>query len=311
VRRLAAAALMLCVAGCGGTVGGTPTTGAAPAVDALLPAPPIEAVDRPADAAALMPFDERGRESATVEFCQSLFATAVGAPAAPAPDPGADADGQDCKSTPEQEAEARRQMREYRESLVPVAGTTPRTVAELAVTEKHSIELTAWRTVKGRLCLEASSWNGQAGGSAGPFGACVPHGACTESLCIEELPVSTRDGDHRAVAGVVSSSADRIVLTMRGGEERAYPLTGPTVLDFAERAFMVDLGGDSYRSIDVYDGDRRLGHREKSPAMLAFEDCAHELDAMPAKDETARAQMDDANTRLDACMRAHGAPFGG
>ncbi len=292
-------ALAFTVGGCGGVVGESGTTrSATPAADELLPAPAVEPVDRPAEPGALMTHEDLARDSSTYSVCQVQIATGSSGTAA------AEQSGGDCKVTDAERAEMRAEERAYRESIAPAEGTKPRTVAELKLGDDRRIELAAWRTASDRLCMEAATWNGRAGGRAGPFGECVPASDCTTSLCAEELPRGT--GGGAALVAVVASDADRIEITTEDGERRAYRLSGPLVPGSPERVFMVDLGDGTQRAIDVYRGDERIGHSEKSASVLAFEACARNVASPPMTVRPAAGEMREWDRRLQDCMREHG-----
>jgi hypothetical protein len=301
-------ALGFVAAGCGGVASEkSPTGSAAPAATGLLPAPPVQAVDRPADPDALSVPDER--TSSTYEICQAQLAVGGTGPTPPEP-AGPEESGGDCKLTPEEEAKIRAQERTYEEAIAPAPGTKPRTVAELRLGGGRRIELAAWGTGKDKLCLEATAWEGTTGASGGVFGECAPgFPDCTPSLCAEELPRAydaSRGADNGWLVAVVAAGADRIEITTGSGERRAYPLAGPLVPGFDRRVFMVDLGDRLERAVDLYRGEERIGHTEKGARMLAFEICSRAVAPPPMGREPSGDELRSWNERFEACVREHG-----
>jgi hypothetical protein len=302
VRVLVVLALGLVAAGCGGVVGENSTTGSAtPSAQSLLPAPAIEAVDRPATPDALMAIAHDGRSASTYDVCQVQVAVGSAGGATTNPPPGG-SDDTDCHIPPEEQAKLEAQERERREALEPADGVTPRTIARLDLGEGRSIELAAWRTIKDQLCLEAHSRGGRASGS-GTFGTCMQSSPdCTPAVCFAEL--------SGALVAVTPADADRIELTLEPAGTRAYALTGPLVPGFDKRVFMVGLGDELLRAIDLYRGDERVGHFEKEPTRLAFEVCFRQEDPFAGGSIPSREEMEQADKRMSACMREHGAPAG-
>jgi hypothetical protein len=296
-------ALALAAAGCGGTTDVVaPTRTGHPAEESLQPPPPIQAVDESADTFLWWDDDSGITKSDVKSQTVCLFASGDDEVAPAPPDPSG---GDDCSKIPPQElAKLRAHEREYRESVTPAKGVEPRTIARLRLAGGSRVDLVAWRTQKDQLCLDATSWDGESGGGAGPFGPCLDDANCTAGLCFVELTDSSPDGRvvRYSLAAVVPAAADRIQITTGGGRTFAYPLTGPLVPGFTERVFMVDLGSKGYRRIEVSAAGSSVATVEKRPQEVAWEECAERMSAWP-EDDASEAEAKAAMDRLDECVK--------
>ena len=217
---LGCATLLLLAAGCGSTLAGTPasdggTTSAAAPPDVILGAPPIRAVDRPADFVPDFTADAADGNPIT-RYC--IYATSGGAPGAPPTTTTAE----QCTTIPEDKAYEQRVL----DALRPADGTEPRIFAESfrsTAAGKSRSRPGAMHT--GQLCLDTNDLDRNS--PAVPrFGPCLPELGC-DRLCLQELPNGSKG---EVLVAVVPSSADLVTLTV-GHERRAYPLTGPLVRD--------------------------------------------------------------------------------
>jgi hypothetical protein len=292
---IGSAALLLLAAGYGSTLAagdGASTMTASTAPRAVLAAPPMQKVDRPADDLAFL-WEPNGRGASSMEICAQF---SISGPADTPPQTTTTSTNGSCDSLSDAEkAQIHVQEQTYLESIRPAA--PPRIVAELGVGADRTVELAAWSNTKGELCLGADSRTTSFSSTGGPFGPCAVGTECDGGLCLDEVQTDNAGRDF-ALAGVVPAAADRISLTVRGGETRAYPLDGPLVPGFpSSRVFMVDLGPDRYRRIVASAGGSVLATIEKEPVAVAAEECSDEPEAQTDIDV------------LRKCMEARG--FGG
>jgi hypothetical protein len=287
-------AVVFLVAGCGSTVVGRPaegTTTVAPP-DVLLAAPPIRAVDRPADLADWWSDDFDVESSDYMCFSSGGTTTTDQSP--------------DCKPSGDEIAKFRAEEQRWRDAIRPADGTEPRTFAELPLDDGGRVEVSAWANAKGEMCLDTEEWAGDdSGGGGGPFGPCDPNEACN-TLCVDP----EQDNSATRLVAIVPLEGDLITITLANGERRGYPLTGPHVPGFARRAFLVDLGDVIYRAIDVTAGGVLVAHQEQSPKLVAYELCFRSVGEPPT--DATDADLDAYNDRIGACFATRTeAPPGG
>jgi len=307
VRRLCALAAVFVLAGCG-TASQRAGSGAPVVPDA--PAPPIEAADEapPEDATFFLEMDSgqadsSSGDSATAvginEYCAVIWSDAAGG------------DRQDCgPPTPEQEAQARAEERQYEQAIRPAPDSPPRVVARLATTV-----FIAWRNLAGALCWETYADDG---GAVGPGGPCRPSPgeADCAAICLQPDDEGTGDGSVHAyvLGGTVAAGAEALRVTQAGGATATYPLVGPTVRGSDARVFMLELGAHDWRKLELVRGGAVAATQTMPSFEAASEDCGDKIGPMPVPADGAdeQAGMDALRAysdELSACVRASGATF--
>ena len=165
--------------------GGTTTT---PAPNIVFGAPPIRAVDRPADDVAAWwddLADGGGQlDKSQVEMCFFSSDSTTTVP---------DSSGDDCpKPTPAELAQSKAEERAYDDAIRPAPGTAPRTIAELPLEGGGHLELAAWSNAHGKLCFETDAFDADGnGGGGGPLGPCDPESPDCTPLCFDKTPAKT------------------------------------------------------------------------------------------------------------------------
>jgi hypothetical protein len=172
-----------------------------------------------------------------------------------------------CKAADVAAFKAREAARQ--ETIRPARGTAPRAVAELP----GAAVLLAWRNKEARLCLVVARDTGNA---TQVFGPCLPddrNTPCT-AICLASNPKGGTSGapiDY-LLAGTVSTGATALRITT-SRTRMIYPLGGPILHGTDRRAFMLDLGRNDYRVLELLHGTSVIDSRELPAMQAAFEDC--------------------------------------
>jgi hypothetical protein len=289
---LVVVALVLC--GCG-TVGQRNAVRAAPLAE-LEPAPPIVAVDEPAPDGVLWFLDSNfdSNSPSLNEICVQDGADSAG-----------HGSTDECPPmTPEQEAQAREQQKEWDDAVRPAPGTAPRTVARLTLSNDATVRFVVWHNAAGELCtdIEEDSPDGS-GGGGGPGGPCIPGHPCGE-VCVD----STGSGDlgdlTYYLTGFVPSEADSVRITLKGGTAKMYPLNGPVVDGTDRRVLMVELGRQDWRRIEAFRGDRLVAAQDLPAYLVAYDDCDEQVGPMPTPTSENDPALEAYNQKLEACLSA-------
>jgi hypothetical protein len=214
-------------------------------------APPVHAVDAPP------PDVVAGLLDAELGVVQSGGAITVTLDAACTPSPCTARDLRRMKA----------QVAEHRDRIRPAPGTPPRTVAEL-----HGKDLLiAWRNRASQLCLEATRVRG---GGTPVFGPCV--GDDRADPCAALCLVSSSTGDGSSVryllAGTVGGDATALRITTARART-TYTLQGPLLAGTNRRVFMLELGHDDYRKLELLHGARVVDSRSLPVWQAVVEDC--------------------------------------
>lgn len=280
--------------GCG-AVSDDPGDGARPGLE---PAPPIRAVDRAAPEAftewkspmygvvattseCIAPVGEELDEDESDLGCKTWE---VGGKTWENPcslDPPTDQSKTECVEQLEQMEEIRAEADRWIERMAPAPGTEPRIVAELDLPGAMGAELVTWRTENGKLCMLARIQpNGQEGLAAGLEGECVQYVPC-ERVCLTLVQTTGRE---IVLAGSVAEAADALRLSDGSGLQATYPLVGPVIDSSTQRVFMLALGpedwrrlellrGDEIYAVDVDFPDHLRGLRCEAESVREFQDC--------------------------------------
>jgi len=114
------------------------------------------------------------------------------------------------------------------------------------------------------------------------------------------------------LSGTVSRDAEAIRVTVAGGMTATYPLVGPTVLDSDRRVFLLELGVNDWRRLELIRGGAVAATAQMPEFTVAYEDCIDTIGPPTQPPASADAQaMFDAmkpyENALMACLRASGA----
>lgn len=182
---------------------------------------------------------------------------------------------QQCQPTPNEAEKLQR-------ALTPAQGSAPRAIAELRLPARGPnarARLIAWRNHAGRLCLE----NQVEDVNGAPFGPCVPGPPC-QKICLLILQTRTADEALYLLGGVVASGNDRLQVTTADGRVATYGLTGPVVPGFpGYRVFMLDLGRNLYRRVELLAHDQVVAEETLSPAEIRSLRCNENPPVLPAQ----------------------------
>jgi hypothetical protein len=235
--------------------------------DELRPAPPIEAIDEPASSRFFFP-PEFLKDGTPVkaEVCRFLAERSG----------NLGSGSENCEPTPEELVAFRKFNWEDRPELVPPEGSELRSIARLALQERGPKDLAilaTWRSTTGRLCLDTDiiDFEGLQGGSA--FGPCLTGSRCTQ-VCLDRSGHYDYDTPPWLLSGIVSAKAEELRIVFPNGRAARYPLTGPTVPGFPDRrVFMVDLGRESHRRLELLIGGEAVAYRDEWPRQIAIDNC--------------------------------------
>jgi len=179
--------------------------------------------------------------------------------------------------TPDQMEKSIQMEQMFEEAVQPARGTQPRAIAQLRLPARGPsarARLVVWRTQSNKLCAEADEEDEDGGGGEGPLGPCVPGAQCAD-ICLD------LSGDSRGNAvyayllnGVVASQADDLRITLDDGRVEDFALTGPVVPGFPKyRVFMLDLGRDLYRRLELRRDDKVIAEETRSPSEIRMTRC--------------------------------------
>lgn len=153
----------------------------------------------------------------------------------------------------------------YRRRIRPALGTYPRVVADL----RSTATLVAWRNQASQLCLAAM----QGHAIATPmFGPCLAVDGHCAALCL----VSAPRGAHARISYLLAGTVRRDATMLRITTARArtvYPLSGPLLWGSDKRVFMLDLGRDDYRTLELLRGRTVIDSVTMSYGQASIEDC--------------------------------------
>jgi hypothetical protein len=243
-RALVLVVSVLALAGCGSSKGSQTST------EKQTAAPPaVEAVDEP----ATIP----GPGSTTKTMCPDVPAGT-------------------CEPTPAQAEKLQR-------AVTPAHGSEPKAIAELRLPARGPnvrARLIAWRNRFGRLCLETrvEDVNGA------PFGPCIP-GPPFRKICVQIVQTRTGSEALYLLGGVVASGDDRLQVTTEDGQAATDGLTGPVVPGFpGYRVFMLDLGRNLYRRLELLAHDQVVAEEKLSAAQIRSLRCNENPPVLPSQD---------------------------
>ena len=161
-------------------------------------------------------------------------------------------------------------------------GSAPRAIAELRLPARGPdarARLIAWRNRSGRLCLETQA----DAVSSAPFGPCLPGTPC-QKICVRLLQTKTESGALYLLGGVVASKNDRLQLRMEDGRVETFGLAGPVVPGFpGYRIFMLDLGQDLYRRLELLAHDRVVAEETLTPTEIRSLRCNESPPVLPSQ----------------------------
>jgi hypothetical protein len=206
--------------------------------------------------------------------------------------------------TPDDQAVAAEQAQVWLTAVTPAPGSEPRTVAKLTLSSNGVLRFIVWHNAAGELCtdIEEDSPDGS-GGGGGPGGPCIPGHPNCGKVCVD----STAEGDIGdllyVLTGFVPSDGDSVRVTFRGGAVRMYPLNGP-VVGTDRRVFMLELGRQDWRRVEVFRGDRLLAAEDLPAYLAAYEDCEDKVGPMPIPDTEDDPALKAYEQALDSCLSA-------
>jgi hypothetical protein len=191
---------------------------------------------------------------------------------------------EDCKPTPDQAEKLRRQQEEYLRALKPANGVEPRAIARLRLSARKPTSyarLVAWRNGSDKLCVQTHVVDG----GGGPNGPCIPGTPCGK-LCLDIDISGEGNKTLFLLSGVVDAKADELRMTREDGRVVPYGLTGPLVPGFPRyRVFMLDLGRDLYRRLELRLSDKVLAKETLSPNEIRLLRCTEVVPpAMPSQE---------------------------
>jgi hypothetical protein len=181
----------------------------------------------------------------------------------------------------------------------PAEGTKPRAIALLRLTARgpnDRARLVAWRSRSGKLCTGTEIHEGDTGTDQGPSGPCVP--ARCSKLCLDLMASGPGTTTRYLLSGVVNSKADELRAEFADGRIVPYGLTGPLVPGFpGYRVFMLDLGTDLYRRLELRLSDKDLAEETLSSAQIELI-CQDQVPpALPGQEGTSRS------AKLHQCLQ--------
>jgi hypothetical protein len=172
----------------------------------------------------------------------------------------------------------------------------PRAIAELQLRGRNprtAARLNAWRNHSGQLCLETQV----NGANSAPFGPCLPGRPCAK-ICVQLLQTKTGGEALYLLGGVLASGNDTLRVTTEDGHVSTYEVTGPVVPGFSDyRVFMLDLGRNLYRRLELLAGDHVAATETLSAAQIGALRCNENPPVLPSQD--AQGQ----NSPLHKCVQ--------
>lgn len=178
-----------------------------------------------------------------------------------------------CAGYREQLEQAEKDYATWLEEMAPAPGTEPRVVAELDLAGQAKAEVVAWHAAgDGKLCTIARVIPGLDYLDAQLVGECgLPYTQCSEA-CVSTLAVDAR---HSVLAGTLPASADAVRVTI-AGRETIHPLSGPVIDGSGRRVFMLDLGTEVWRRLEVFADGRLVDTVELSADEVTMWECLDE-----------------------------------
>jgi hypothetical protein len=249
----------------------------------------IEAIDEPASVGLEMPPDDAG--SSSTYLCLGDEGETTATP-------------EDCKPTPDQAEKFRRMEEEFEQAVKPAKGTEPRAVAQLRLPARGPsarARLIASRNQSDKLCIETEVEDETGGSSDGPSGPCVPESPCNK-ICLGLSGSGSGNASRYLLSGVVASEADTLRMTLDDGRVVDYGLTGPIVPGFHEyRVFMLDLGRDLDRRVELLRDDKTIAEEKRSPIAIKMMRCGEDFPpVLPSQGAQGR------RSQLDECLKKAG-----
>jgi hypothetical protein len=247
---------------------------------AILPSPPIEAIDEPAP--SVWPVDASDAAMTTTwTLCfQEEAAT-----------------DQDCEPTPERLG---RGEGELEGTTVPLKSSEASAIARLRLQHRGAnarLRLIAWKSKSGKLCLARDETDENGGSGAGPFGPCVPAERCG-AIC---LAFSPENSGLNTIAGVVSAKGDSLRITFDGGRVATYGLDGPLVRGFpGYRIFMLDLGRGLDTRLALFAGEQLIAPEKRIDAELGPDRCGSPPTAPTPSGESRKSPLAECLQRAGA-----------
>ena len=97
--------------------------------------------------------------------------------------------------------------------------------------------------------------------------------ACSDQLCLDSSDQGDGITPHYVLAGVVDGRGEQLDVTDASGATRAYPLRGPLVPETNLRVFMVDLGANDWRRLELRRAGQVLASQEMPLIQARSEEC--------------------------------------
>ena len=206
----------------------------------------------------------------------------------------------DCTPTPDEVEKSIQMEQMFEQAVQPAKGTEPRAIAQLRLPARGPrarVRLAAWGTQSNKLCVETDEQDEGDSGGGGPSGPCVPGTRC-ENLCLDLSGSSGSKGVYvYLLSGVVASQADDLRITLDDGREEDFALTGPVVPGFPKyRVFMLDLGRDLYRRLELRHDDKVIAEETQSPSEIRMTRCGE-------VDPPVHPSQSKATREFDQCVR--------
>ena len=128
--------------------------------------------------------------------------------------------------------------------------------------------LLVWRTRSQRLCFTTARPS-HGGGTV--FGPCV--GSC-DDICLRSSGAGhSLTSIEFLLAGTVRRDATALRITRSRGAPTEYPLRGPLVPGTSRRIFMLWLGRNDWRRLELLRGGSVVAEQRMPAAMAASSDC--------------------------------------
>jgi hypothetical protein len=164
-------------------------------------------------------------------------------------------------------------------------GSAARAIAELPLPGRGPTaraRLIAWHDRSRQLCLETQV----DGVDSAPFGPCLTGPPC-QKICVQLLQTKTGGEALYFLGGVVAAQNDRLQLTTDDGRLETLGLGGPVVPGFpAYRVFMLDLGRNLYRRLELLAHDQVVAEETLSAAEIRALRCNETPPALPSQGST-------------------------
>jgi hypothetical protein len=237
--------------------------------------------------------------------------------------------------TPAQLAQLQQDEQAAFDIVTPVA--PPRVIAKLDLGDGSQELFAAWHNSTGQVCVdteETDSYGGQGSdGATGPcqlaaigiFAAqCTSFCAqllppCSAALCLSSSDESSDNAPRYVLTGTVDAHADELDITDAAGTTRAYPLTGPLIAGSPLRVFMLDLGANDWRRLDLLAHGRIVESQQMPLLQARSEECdvqvaPPDLTGWNGSDPPDAAKLEAASLAwiqtYNACLAAGGVNLG-